>query len=292
MVKNIITNKISFIDFLKKEFGFNSSTFLAMGKKESKGKIQSAAKSKKSKLQWSLIRQPRNLANVLELKIEETGSDGEAKKPAVDFEDESVLSWRQKFNISRQHLLSKKMKKKEKKIGPLSFRQPHFNVPGIFSYCRENDSCPETPVWSTQAAFLVFVSFAVATASLLYLIGNGGLGGGNIEKSIVLKKEIIKPDDKLLANFIKVNRDWLDSQFANSDTLAVKMEDVFGQIAGATEINNDLGAAEERLVENDFFTNELNILQAKFYNYLKELENKQKDASIFLSGFLRNIIRD
>ena len=292
MSKNITTNEFNFIDFLKKEFGVKPAVF--SNKIDKSVQSQPVKSQRNRKFNWFTPQQPRSLENVLDIKLGAMNGEVEQSGNDVDLEDESVDPWHKNFNTNRKYLLSQK--KNKKKSGGNNFlieffNQPYFNIPGIFSYCRDDKNVNESPNWLNKSVAFVFVVFILAVFSSAYLIKNGKIENKNIATNIAQKEAVILPDKTTLANYIKTNRQWLQEQFSNQDTVAIKTEDIFGKVAGAEEfINTSIVDNEKELSAEPLLGDKYNTFFNIFYDYFKNLEDKQKDASFFLSNSVANIV--
>ena len=291
MSKNISTNKFNFIDFLEKEFGINSVAFDI--KIEKREQPQSVKSQHISKFKWFAPQQPRSLENVLDIKLGAMNGDVEQSINNVDLEDESVDLWHKNFSTNKKYLLSQKRKKVANKNNFFIefFNRPYFNIPGIFSYCREDENANESPNWLNKSVAFVFAVFILAVFSSAYLINNGKIENKNIATDIAQEKAVILPDKTTLANYVKTNRQWLQEQFSNQNTVAIKAEDILGKVAGAEEfIDASMVDNEKELLPEPLLGDKYNAFLNNFYDYFKNLEDKQKDASLFLSNSVANIV--
>lgn len=287
MSKNETKEEFNFIDFLRREFGLKPTA--------SEVKIKKAvnvppltSRQRQKKLNWLSPQQPRNLGNVLDIKLGGDETFAEKSQLTIDIDDESVSAWHNNLSSKKKHLLSQKSKKTSNKNNAFSklLNQPHFNTPGILSYCREDNSAEEAPHWFNKALALVFAVFILAIFSSAYIIDKGVIKNKSADTSQAIA--VIKPDRETLANYIRVNNEWLEKQFnENQDTVAITAEDLFGKVAGAaettneTEINNSADIKKIEATADD--------IRSKLYNYFKNLQGKQAETSYILSNTVANI---
>jgi len=289
--QNITTNKFSFIDFLKKEFGVKPAVFSVEIDKSVQ--LQPVKSQRNRKFNWFVPQQPRSLANVLDIKLNEENIDAKKNEIDADFEDESVDLWHKNFDTNKKYLLSQKSRKKSGRNNFLIefFNQSYFNIPGIFSYCREEENASESPSWLNKSIALVFAVFILAIFSSAYLVGNGKIENKNVTTNVSQKKVVVTPSKAMLANYVKINNEWLQEQFSDQSVIIVKAEDILGRVAGATEVIDDnVINNKEELSPEELLLNKYNAFLNKLYNYFKNLEDEQKEASFFLSNSVANIV--
>lgn len=246
----------------------------------------------RKKINWFLPPQPsRNLRNVLEIKIGEVENVPRKLEIKTDVDDESVSLWQTNLDNSKKQILNKNKKKVagKKFFFAKVFNHPYFNPPGIFSYCREDSFTAAPSNWFNKSLALVFAVFILAVVSSAYLIESGRTGNSKININIVQNKIVIKPSREVLANYIKVNNNWLQEQFNNGqDTIAIGTADLFGTAVDAKVIV-DNNSQKNTKTDVEKIETMARDFEAKIYNYFSGLKNDQIDASLILNNTVANI---
>lgn len=253
---------------------------------------QPVSRQHQKKINWFLPPQPsRNLRNVLDIKIGEVENVQRELEIMTDVDDESVSAWQANLDNSKKHILHQNKKRADGKKSFFAkiFNHPCFNAPGVFSYCRENSVVAEPSNWFNKSLVLVFAVFILAIVSSAYLIESRRTENSKINIDIVQNKVVIKPSREVLANYIKVNNNWLQEQFSNGqDTITVGTGDLFGKAVDAKAIvdKNSQKNSKTDVEKIEIMVRELKV---EIYNYFSGLKDEQTEASFILSNTVANI---
>ena len=262
---------ISFIDFLKAEFGIGRD-------KRYNGEPIKSLKGKKGAvkfLPFDFQKKPKELEKVLAVKI----ADEEEKeiKNTKDLDDLRVNQWGE--ILEKNKIFSEKRKAKGfwNRIDLPKFT----NVPGVLSFCREKESeeftfHPSMRAVSLVIAVLIFSIFSLATfPEVARQLKNGATNAFALENDEVKRND--QPIDKeLLAQYIRDNDNEIKNRLAaGKGEVKVKEDEIFGRVAGAMETATSV--IKEKNGTNDLF------LSAK-----KQVVNFFEGAAEIQNGIITN----
>jgi hypothetical protein len=295
--------KIDFIEFLKREFGFKRvencqpvSAVLNVG-------LPAEKKSATKKFKWLIPNQSKDLAKVLDIKIAEEKDIDSGEETGTDFDDTRVDDWQQEVKNFKNNLpIERKPAFSFKKIFVNIFAQPFSNVPGILSYCREEE--PEekqSPAGFKYLSLIIIVFIFSAYCVVLFpketkelahfnekIFIESWYKNGNTANTQNVATAKINPSD--LANFIRINADKLKLTPDNKQSFVLlSQDDILGRPAAAEESNNSITKENK-----DNWLVKIGNVEAEIIdgaaNILYSLGEKQKNFSIYLGGSLGNVL--
>ena len=293
--------KNNFIEFLKQEFGFSKTNFLSVNEII----VAKPQKSKEKKLRWSSLSQSRDLSKVLDIKMLD---EDEVSMPddvdSIDLDDAGADSWQKEIrNLKGALPVTKKSFFNFKNIFVNIFAQPLSNVPGILSYCREEEPEEKLPPLGFKYLSLIIIVFiASAYCVVLFpketkqlarfnerILVESWYGNKKANSAQNIAAEVnVNTDD--LANFIRTNADKI--KFSPEDKksfVLLSQDDILGRPAAAEEQNNNIKteSVDNWLVKIGNKETELINSAITFLYWLSE---KQKDFSVYLSRALADVL--
>jgi hypothetical protein len=311
MDKNSKNNR-NFIEFLLNEFNITAGIKM-QNKKETN--IVAKRHDLPTKFNWFFLSDTKSLDKVLEVKLNVDNAEVTGKilsSNLVDLEDEQADEWQKNYNLHQKNLLkvlqSKPVGIKQAFIS--IFTQSFFNIPGVLSFCREEKKEELPRSLANKYTSLVLATFigAIMLVSLMpnmayKLIGasdNVFVNGWHNPKTISPltknqppKQSVKQVNENILAEYIKANSDkFTNNQRSKDGTFLITEADLFGQTADAMEIpvsdtqeNNKISPKFKSTLDRAFTGTKTSL-----YIILKNLEDRQKNASLYLGNAVSSLV--
>jgi hypothetical protein len=189
-----------------------------------------------------------------------------------------------------------------KKLFVNIFAQPFFNVPGILSYCREEEPEEKQPSLGFKYLSLIIIVFIFSAYCVVLfpketkqlarfnekILIESWYKNGNAANTQNVTASKINPSD--LANFIRTNADKLKLTPDNKQSFVLlSQDDILGRSAAAEEPGNSITKENK-----DNWLVKIGNVEAEIIdgtaNILYSLGEKQKNFSIYLGGSLGNVL--